>query len=385
MPPACRTTSRSPRRATRPCSASRIQERFPKYYRYFSTSSFAYRGQRHAQPQPPARQCRGRRRHQDRLHPRLRLQSRDLGQARQSPYRRGGAGRPLRRRARRPHARTDQQTMSPKRRPSATAPCVAEAPKPVERRGRPSRKPQPPPRNAARAARSWRRVASRRRSVPTMSIPAVRPRPITSAAGSRPIAVKLGRPEDMAAEAACRQTASIRPSRSRHRRPEPWQRHWPRSRQRQPIELPAPPPVRRTRRSRSRARPSGSRPAAAPAKGQSSRAMPRQAAAVLRRRVRPPPPQAPASPRTVPVPRPPRAAAGSSRSAPIEDEGEAREHLSSAKSKVRQPVREGRALYRATIKGDKTLYRARFAGFDARSGGGRLQALKREDIASAWR
>ncbi len=38
--------------------------------------------QRHAQPQPSARQGRGRRRHQDRLHPGFRLQSRDLGQAR---------------------------------------------------------------------------------------------------------------------------------------------------------------------------------------------------------------------------------------------------------------------------------------------------------------
>src|SRR5439155_832674 len=37
------------------------------------------------QPQSPARQCRGRRRHQDRLHPRFRLQSRDLDAPRQPP------------------------------------------------------------------------------------------------------------------------------------------------------------------------------------------------------------------------------------------------------------------------------------------------------------
>ena len=36
-----------------------IQERFPKYYRYFSTPSFVYPRQRHAQPQPPARQVEG--------------------------------------------------------------------------------------------------------------------------------------------------------------------------------------------------------------------------------------------------------------------------------------------------------------------------------------
>ena len=35
--PACRTTTRSPPRATRPCSRLAIQDRFPKYYRYFAT------------------------------------------------------------------------------------------------------------------------------------------------------------------------------------------------------------------------------------------------------------------------------------------------------------------------------------------------------------
>ena len=33
-----------------------IQDRFPRYYRYFATSTFVYRG-RDPQPQPPARQC----------------------------------------------------------------------------------------------------------------------------------------------------------------------------------------------------------------------------------------------------------------------------------------------------------------------------------------
>ena len=46
-----------------------IQDRFPRYYRYFSTQVFNYRGRVDPQPQSPARQCRGRRRHQDRLHP----------------------------------------------------------------------------------------------------------------------------------------------------------------------------------------------------------------------------------------------------------------------------------------------------------------------------
>ena len=56
------------------------------------------------QSQPPARQCRGRRRHQDRLHPRLRLQSRDLDAPRQPPSGRRGARRPQRRFARCHHA-----------------------------------------------------------------------------------------------------------------------------------------------------------------------------------------------------------------------------------------------------------------------------------------
>jgi len=48
-----------------------IQDRFPRYYRYFSTAAFNYPRPFDPQPQSPARQCRGRRRHQDRLHPRL--------------------------------------------------------------------------------------------------------------------------------------------------------------------------------------------------------------------------------------------------------------------------------------------------------------------------
>ena len=52
---------------------------------------------RDAQPQQAARPRRGRRRHQDRLHPRLRLQSGVVGAARQSPHRRRGARRRVRR------------------------------------------------------------------------------------------------------------------------------------------------------------------------------------------------------------------------------------------------------------------------------------------------
>ena len=74
-----------------------IQDRFPRYYRYFSTVSIQLSRPFDPQPQSPARQCRGRRRHQDRLHPRLRLQSRDLDAPGQPPSGRRGDGRPQRR------------------------------------------------------------------------------------------------------------------------------------------------------------------------------------------------------------------------------------------------------------------------------------------------
>ena len=81
-----------------------IQDRFPRYYRYFSTESVQLSRPFDPQPQSPARQCRGRRWHQDRLHPCVGLQSRDLDAPRQSPSGRRGVGRPQRRFARRHHA-----------------------------------------------------------------------------------------------------------------------------------------------------------------------------------------------------------------------------------------------------------------------------------------
>ena len=57
--------------------ARAIQDRFPKHYRYFQTRVFNYAGAAPPQPQQAARPGRGRRRHQDRLHPRLRLQPDD--------------------------------------------------------------------------------------------------------------------------------------------------------------------------------------------------------------------------------------------------------------------------------------------------------------------
>ncbi len=77
-----------------------IQDRFPRYYRYFATASLQLSRPQHPQPQPPDRVSRRRRRHQDRLHPRLRLQPRLVDEARQPPSGRRRAWRPQRRCAR---------------------------------------------------------------------------------------------------------------------------------------------------------------------------------------------------------------------------------------------------------------------------------------------
>ncbi len=84
---------RSPRRAIRPCSVFAIQDRFPRYYRYFATESFAYRGVRMANHNRAARTRRRRNRHQDRLHQCLRLQSGQRRAARRSPSCRSRARR----------------------------------------------------------------------------------------------------------------------------------------------------------------------------------------------------------------------------------------------------------------------------------------------------
>ena len=82
-----------------------IQERFPRYYKYFSDPLLHVPRPVDRQPQSPARPRRRRRRHQDRLHPRLRLQPRHLGAPRQPLRRRGRARRIERRQPRRAHAR----------------------------------------------------------------------------------------------------------------------------------------------------------------------------------------------------------------------------------------------------------------------------------------
>ncbi len=64
-----------------------------------------------------------------------------------------------------------------------------------------------------------------------------------------------------------------------------------------------------------------------------------------------------------------------------EDEGEAKQHLSSAKSKVAQVLHKAEAYIERTVKGAKTYYRARFAGFDRDQAEAVCKRLKREDVA----
>ena len=64
-----------------------------------------------------------------------------------------------------------------------------------------------------------------------------------------------------------------------------------------------------------------------------------------------------------------------------EDEGEAKQHLSSAKSKISQVLHKAEAYIERTVKGAKTYYRARFAGFDRDQAESVCKRLKREDIA----
>jgi D-alanyl-D-alanine carboxypeptidase len=64
-----------------------------------------------------------------------------------------------------------------------------------------------------------------------------------------------------------------------------------------------------------------------------------------------------------------------------EDEGEAKQKLSSAKSKVSGMIERAEGYIERTIKGAKTYYRARFAGFDRNQAENACKRLKQSDIA----
>jgi D-alanyl-D-alanine carboxypeptidase len=62
-------------------------------------------------------------------------------------------------------------------------------------------------------------------------------------------------------------------------------------------------------------------------------------------------------------------------------EDEARQHLSTARLKVRDALARGHPLTERVQKGDKVLYRARFTGFDKETADVACRQLKRGDIS----
>jgi D-alanyl-D-alanine carboxypeptidase len=65
----------------------------------------------------------------------------------------------------------------------------------------------------------------------------------------------------------------------------------------------------------------------------------------------------------------------------FEDEAEAKQRLAAAKAKAATVLKKADPYTERTVKGDKTWYRARFAGFDRDAAAAACKALKRSDIA----
>ena len=64
----------------------------------------------------------------------------------------------------------------------------------------------------------------------------------------------------------------------------------------------------------------------------------------------------------------------------IDDEAEAKQHLSAAQNKVQVALAAKDPFTERVQKGDKALYRARFAGFDKSTAEAACRALKRSDF-----
>ena len=171
---------------------------------------FNYAGAQPPQPQQAARPGRGRRRHQDRLHPRVRLQPDDQRQDRRPAHRRRRARRPLRRQPRPDHGlagrrRTcrapmpDARTRADGRRAAGAARRVspdADALQGLRLRRRPSR------RRAAPTAPCPRPVpASRSTSIRCAPSSPPRPAPARRRPPRRPALAAAGRPFPGSAQA----------------------------------------------------------------------------------------------------------------------------------------------------------------------------------------
>ena len=146
-----------------------IQDRFPRYYRYFSTAELHLPRPFDRQPQSSARLGRGRRRHQDRLYPLFRLQPCDFDASGQPPSGRCGHGRPQRQLARRHHAQPSRRKSRKGLDPAARSPRLPSTIRlrPMWKLPTPSkrlrRRPRPPLKFRPRRFRSCLRRRGRRR------------------------------------------------------------------------------------------------------------------------------------------------------------------------------------------------------------------------------
>ena len=341
-----------------------IQERFPKYYRYFSTPSFVYRGSAMRNHNHLLGQVEG----VDGIKTGY---TRDSGfnlvtSVRRGPrhHRRGGAGRPLGRQPRRADARPDRRAhrrgLDQGRRPGRGR-CEPQRPEAAAREAAGARRPKAHPARANEA---------------TAAIAPGSTAPIT------PVKVKTVTVKLRRAERRCDAAPRL------------------------PCDPPE--PVRAAALA-DRIRPNPGRGAGASARGRrSDRAAHRRRHRSRRRRRRAfsasyppwslpprrPPSSAKAEPAAIPRPRPKRHRShrAPSRHATTrggwaiqvgayEDEGEAKQKLSSAKSKIASVLQKAEAYIERTVKGAKTYYRARFAGFDRDQAEAACKRLKREDVA----
>ena len=166
-PPGCRTRISSPPRAIRRRSGRAIQDRFPRYYRYFAHPVFVYRGSAMRNHNKLLGRVEGVDGIKTGYTPQ-RLQSRIVGAARRPPHRGGGARRHL---GRRRATRACAGSLSRRSRALRHSRTVAKIAESTEVRGRTAEaRHQDSPRIAPRARRrDGARRGRRRRQAPRRS------------------------------------------------------------------------------------------------------------------------------------------------------------------------------------------------------------------------
>ena len=365
-----------------------IQERFPRYYRYFSTTSFTWRGEeirnhnhllgrvKASTASRPATRA-----------PRASILS--LGAPRQPSHRGGGAGRQLGRLARRQDARPDRgshrrgldpphrhhggrsaeraapPTPAPSRslRPAQAAATPAPAPAPASAGfalSSAASVPVPPP-TAAQAAQG---PTIKHRAAATGSTDPIKPIVLKT------VKVKIAPPN----------TASLAPAASMILVEE--------------TAAPAPAPAPVAAPAAVAPAPVAAAPAPAPAPVAAPKAAPaqpdvRSAQPALALQAEPVKPAALAVVAAAAASEP---AAAPARSTPVRSgwivqvgafatESEAKQHLDEAQSKAKKLLGHADPFTEPVTKGDKTFYRARFAGLERDQAEATCKQLRRSDIA----